>query len=96
MESDYINFYASPWYSIRETYNYDLDPGEFRIYRKPEKITILIRAKDYQPTKGKDNSRRPRKADAKLFVRDILPNEEADVVAYLKRKKYRPEKDRII
>jgi hypothetical protein len=96
MESDYINFCVSPWYSIRETYKYDLDAGEFRILRKPGKIIILIRAKDYQPTKGKDNGRRPRMSDAKLFGRDILPKQEAEVVAYLQRKKYKPERNRII
>lgn len=69
----------------------DLKPGSFMLVteRETSKKFILLRAKEYEPTRGKDNSRQPRLSDGKLFMRGIRPGKEKQTIGYLRDKGYK-------
>lgn len=96
MREDYINFNVSPW--IMVTWADDLDAGYFRILHKnnSEEKSILVRASEWTPTKCKDNGRRSRKSDGKLFLRSLPLTKEKLIIDRLCKSGYKPEKELII
>ena len=96
MRTDYINFNESPWCMV--AWAYDLDAGYFRILRKDgdEKKSILVRASEWIPTRGKDNGRKSRKSDGRFFVRSLPLGKENFIIDKLCRSGYKPERGLII
>lgn len=96
MRADYVNFSESPWHMV--AWAYDLDAGYFRILRKQgsKEMFILVRASKWIPTKGKDNGRKSRKADGRLFLRSLPLGKENLIVDNLCKRGYKPERELII
>ena len=96
MRADYINFNASPWCMV--AWAYDLSAGYFRILRKNngDGKSILVRASEWIPTRGKDNGRKSRKSDGKLFVRSLPLGRENLIIDKLCKSGYKPERELII